>query len=64
MEGITTFDHIPSHLAMVKWVLHAFSFVRMLQGLQTITDYKGKTSHVAYTNVLLPDKLNTFFDRF
>ena len=36
---------------------------RMWQGLQTITDYKGKTSHVADTEVLLPDKLNTFFAR-
>jgi hypothetical protein len=32
----------------------------MWQGLQTITDYKGKTSHVTDTDVLLPDKLNTF----
>ena len=32
---------------------------RMWQGLQTITDYKRKTSHVMDT-VLLPDKLNTF----
>ena len=31
----------------------------MWQGLQTITDYKGKTSHVVDTDVLL-DKLNTF----
>ncbi|KAK6321588.1 hypothetical protein J4Q44_G00085640 [Coregonus suidteri] len=30
----------------------------------TITDYKGKTSHVADPDVLLPDKLNTFFARF
>ena len=37
---------------------------RMCQGLQTITEYKGKTSHVADTNVLLPDKLNTFFACF
>jgi hypothetical protein len=36
----------------------------MWQGLQTITDYKRKTSHVTDTNVLLPDKLNTFFARF
>ena len=33
----------------------------MWQGLQTITDYKGKTNHVADTNALLPDKINTFF---
>ncbi|XP_052317730.1 zinc finger matrin-type protein 4 isoform X1 [Oncorhynchus keta] len=37
---------------------------RMWQGLQTITDYKGKTSNVADTDVLLPDKLNTIFIRF
>jgi hypothetical protein len=36
----------------------------MWQGLRTITDYKGKTSHVTDTDVLLPDKLNTFFARF
>ena len=36
---------------------------RKWQYLQTITDYKGKTSHVADTEVLLPDKLNTFFTR-
>jgi hypothetical protein len=29
------------------------------QGLQTITDYEGKTSHVVATNLLFPDKLNT-----
>jgi hypothetical protein len=34
---------------------------RMWQGLQTITDYKRKTSHVADTDILLPDKLNRFF---
>ena len=33
---------------------------RMWQGLQTITDYKKKTSHVTDNDVLLPDKLNTF----
>ena len=32
---------------------------RMWQGLQTITDYKNKTSHVT-DNVSLPNKLNTF----
>jgi hypothetical protein len=36
----------------------------MWQGLQTITDYKGKTSHDADTDVFLPEKLNTFFARF
>jgi hypothetical protein len=37
---------------------------RMWQSLQTFTDYKGETSHVADTDVLLPDKLNTFIARF
>ena len=32
----------------------------MWQDLQTITDYKGKTSHITNTDVLLPDKLNPF----
>ena len=36
----------------------------MWQSLQKIMDYKGKTSHVADTDVLLPDKLNTFFAHF
>jgi hypothetical protein len=36
----------------------------MWQGRQTITDYKTKTSHVADTDILLPDGLNTFFARF
>ena len=35
----------------------------MWQGLQSITDYKKKTSPVADI-VLLPDKLNNFFARF
>jgi predicted ribonuclease toxin of YeeF-YezG toxin-antitoxin module len=35
---------------------------RMWRGLQTITDYKKKTSPV--TDVLLPDKLNNFFAHF
>jgi hypothetical protein len=29
--------------------------------LQTIMDYKRKTSHITDTDILLPDKLNTFF---
>ncbi|KAK6293853.1 hypothetical protein J4Q44_G00361790 [Coregonus suidteri] len=37
---------------------------RMWQGLQTITDYKWKSSHVVNTDVSHPDKLNTFFARF
>ena len=36
----------------------------MWQGLQSITDYKKKTSTVTDTDVLLPDKLNNFFARF
>jgi hypothetical protein len=36
----------------------------MWPGLQTITDYKGKTSQVEDTDALLSDKLNTFFPRF
>ena len=38
--------------------------VCMWQGLQEITDYKKKSSHVTDTDVMLPDKLNTFFARF
>ena len=30
---------------------------RIWQGLQTITDYKGKTSYIVDTDVLLLDKL-------
>ena len=36
----------------------------MWQGLQSITDYKRKTSPVADQDVLLPDRLNNFFARF
>ncbi|KAM9414192.1 uncharacterized protein ACWYII_025639 isoform 1-T1 [Salvelinus alpinus] len=36
----------------------------MWQGLQSITDYKKKSSPVADQDVLLPDRLNTFFARF
>jgi hypothetical protein len=34
------------------------------QGLQSITDYKKKTSPVTDQDVLLPDRLNNFFARF
>jgi hypothetical protein len=34
------------------------------QGLQIITEYKRKTSHVTDTDVLLPEKLNIFFAHF
>ena len=33
-------------------------------GLQTITDYKRKTRHVAETDFLLQDRINTFFALF
>ena len=36
----------------------------MLQGLQSITDYKKKTSPVMDPDVLLPDKLNSFIAHF
>jgi hypothetical protein len=36
----------------------------MWQGLQSITDYKRKTSHVMDHDVLFPDKLNNFFAHF
>ena len=36
----------------------------MWQGLQSIADYKRKTSPVADHDVLLADKLNNFFARF
>ena len=36
----------------------------MWQGLQSIMDYKRKTSPVADHDVLLPDRLNNFFARF
>jgi hypothetical protein len=36
----------------------------MCQGRQAIPNYKKKISHVTDTDVLLPDKLNTFFARF
>lgn len=36
----------------------------MWQTLQTITDYKAKTSHVTDKDASLPDKLKHFFARF
>ena len=36
----------------------------MWQGIQSITDYKKRTSSVTDTDVLLPDKLKNFFARF
>ena len=37
---------------------------RMWQGLQTITDYKGKSSCVVPTKASLPEELNIFYARF
>jgi aminoglycoside/choline kinase family phosphotransferase len=37
---------------------------RMWQGLQTITDYKGKHSRELSSDTSLPDKLNYFYARF
>ena len=36
----------------------------MWQGLQTITDYKGKHSHELPSDTSLPDELNHFYDPF
>ena len=36
----------------------------MWQGLQTITDYKGKHSRELHSDTSLPDKLNYFYARF
>ena len=43
----------------IKWSRNSTTKT-IWHGLQTIRDYKGRTSHVADSNVLLPDKLNTF----
>jgi hypothetical protein len=37
---------------------------RMWQGLQTITDYKGKHSRELPSDTSLPDQLNYFYARF
>ena len=37
---------------------------RMWQGLQTITDYKGKHSRKLPSDASLPDELNAFYARF
>ena len=37
---------------------------RMWQGLQTITDYKGKSSPKLPSDASLPNKLNAFYARF
>jgi hypothetical protein len=42
----------------VELQINGSDTILMWQGLQTITDYKGKTIHVANTDILLPDKLN------
>ena len=36
----------------------------MWQGLQTITNYKGKPSHEVPSDASLPDELNAFYARF
>ena len=36
----------------------------MWQGLQTITDYKGKHSREMPSDTSLPDELNNFYARF
>ena len=36
----------------------------MGQGLQTITDYKGKHSHELPSDTSLPDELNPFYAHF
>ena len=36
----------------------------MWQGLQTITDYKGKHSRELLSDTSLPDELNYFYARF
>ncbi|XP_070297060.1 ADAMTS-like protein 3 [Salvelinus sp. IW2-2015] len=53
----------------LKQEVAAFAKVRTIafnhgKGLQTITDYKSKTSHGPDTDVLLPDNLNTFSAHF
>jgi hypothetical protein len=37
---------------------------RLWQGLQTITEYKGKSSHELPSDRSLPDELNYFYARF
>ena len=37
---------------------------RLWQGLQTITEYKGKSSHELPSDTSLPDELNYFYARF
>ena len=48
----------------MEWQFNGSDTTHTWQGLQEITNYKRKTSHVTDTSVLLPDKLNTFFARF
>jgi hypothetical protein len=37
---------------------------RMWQGLQSVTDYKGKPSHELSSDTSLPDELNNFYAHF
>ena len=45
-------------------ILHGSDAHLMLQGLQTITDYKGKHSRELPSDTGLPDELNHFYARF
>ena len=54
----------PQYRGTVDLQFNGSDMRRMWQGQHTITDYKGKTSYVADTDILLPDKLITFFARF
>ena len=61
MTKITGLSHLFKWENLHNWWLTKYFFLPhcVWQGLQTITDYKRKTSHVAVTDVLHPDKLNT-----
>ena len=53
----------------IKWAKHESQYNgsdtrRMWQGLQTITDYKGKHSRELPSDKSLSDKLNNFYARF
>jgi hypothetical protein len=44
----------------IKWYYTGSDTLRMWQGLQTITDYKGKHSRELPSHMSLPDELNYF----
>ena len=52
------------HRTKIESYYTASDACRMWQGLQTITDYKGKHSHELPSDTRLPDKLNYFYARF